>query len=96
MQVRFTDIIDKIKNNSINLIDIRDEMSFSKGHIINAKNIPYNILISEPERYLKKKETYYIYCQSGVTSNRIVHILNSRGYHTYSIIGGFREYLLWK
>lgn len=96
MQISVNDLIKKNKYNTINIIDVRDEYSYEKGHIINAKNIPGNILMQSPENYLNQKEIYYIYCQSGNTSNKIVNILNSRGYHTYNISGGYNNYLLWK
>lgn len=96
MQISMEELNNKNKYNTINILDIRDEYSYSKGHIINAKNIPMKYLMKEPEKYLNLKETYYIYCQSGTNSRKVVHILNSRGYHTYDIIGGYNNYLLWK
>ena len=96
MQISIDSLNSKNKYNTLNIIDIRDNIAYSKGHIVNAKNIPKEMLMDSPEKYLNTKETYYIYCQSGATSNKIVHILNSRGYHTYNIIGGYNNYLLWK
>lgn len=96
MQISIETLNSKNKYNTLNIIDIRDNYAYTKGHIINAKNIPKEILINSPNKYLNKDETYYIYCQSGINSNRIVNMLNSQGYHTYNIIGGYNNYLLWK
>lgn len=96
MQISIDSLNQKNKYNTINIIDIRDSYAYAKGHIVNARNIPKDILMSNIERYLNKNEIYYIYCQSGNTSNKIVHILNSRGYHTFNVIGGYNNYLLWK
>ncbi len=96
MQININELNKKNRYNSINIIDIRDEISYLKGHIINSKNIPANMLIRNPEKYLNQKEIYYIYCQSGKTSDKVVNILNSQGYHTCNIVGGYNNYLLWK
>ena len=96
MQISMDTLISKNKYNTINIIDIRDSYSYNKGHIINAKNIPANELLNNTKNYLNKNEVYYIYCQSGNTSNRVVRYLNANGYHTYDIIGGYNNYLLWK
>ena len=52
--------------------------------------------MQQPEKYLSLNSNYYIYCENGLTSNKVVGILNSRGYHTYNISGGFKDYLLSK
>ena len=57
MQISIGELNNKNKFNTINIIDLRDELSYSKGHIVNAKNIPVGILMREPERYLKQNET---------------------------------------
>lgn len=96
MQISIGNLMEKNRYHTINLIDIRDELAYRRGHIVNAINIPVKDLLQEPQKYLKPKETYYIYCQSGSTSRQLVNILNKRGYHTFDVIGGYNNYLLWK
>lgn len=96
MQITIDELKEKIKSGNVNIIDIRSNYLYSNGHILRAVNIPSEVLMKEPERYLKSNQIYYIYCQHGSTSQKVAHILNSRGYHTYSIIGGYSNYLLWK
>ena len=48
------------------IIDIRDYSLYLKGHIENAKSIPKYLLLSNPDKYLDKNHTYYIYCSSGI------------------------------
>ena len=79
-----------------NIIDIRDYLSYTKGHILNSINIPAKTLLSALEKYLKPKEIYYIYCQTGKTSKQLVNIVNKRGYHTVDVIGGYNSYIQWK
>ena len=38
--------------------------------------------------------TYYIYCQRGITSIKLVEFLRRLGYRVYSIIGGYEAYIL--
>ena len=75
-----------------NIIDIRDNYSYSLGHIPNAKNIAYYNLLSNFSHYLNKNETYYLYCDYGKQSEEISNRLNLFGYNTYNIIGGYIEY----
>lgn len=86
-------LIDLMKNKRIHLIDIRDNYSFSKGSIPNAKNIPSSILLANYDKYLEKKMTYYLFCSYGNTSRRVCEILKSYGYHMINIVGGYTSYL---
>ena len=96
MQINIKELMEKNRYHTINIIDIRDYLSYQRGHIVNAINIPAKTLLSAPEKYLKPKEIYYIYCQTGRTSKQLVNILNKRGYHTFNVIGGYNNYVQWK
>ena len=77
-----------------NIIDIRNIKKYNQSHIEGAINIDQYDLLFNPSKYLKKDETYYIYCNSGVSSRVVVNRLNSLGYHTVNIDGGYNNYLL--
>ncbi len=77
-----------------NIIDIRSFYQYKNGHILGAKSIEKDELLNNPSKYLKKEETYYIYCNSGVQSKSVVQKLNSIGYSTVNIDGGYYNYLL--
>ena len=79
-----------------NIIDIRSLNNYNKGHIDGAIHINQFDLLFNPSKYLKKDEIYYIYCNSGVSSKVVVNKLNSLGYHTVNIDGGYNNYLLRK
>ena len=83
----------EIKNINGIIIDIRNNNIYNQSHIPNAINIPAEKLIVEPEKNLNKNENYYIYCQKGITSNKICRILNIKGYKTININGGYEK---WK
>ena len=77
------------KLNNPNIVDIRDNYSYNEGHLKNAKNIPYYSLLSNYGVYLKKDETYYLYCNYGKQSMSISNRLNMLGYHTYYVKEGY-------
>lgn len=75
----------------MNIIDIRSRNDYLLGHIDDSINIPYMELFNNYSKYLNKSDTYYIYCSSGNTSKRLVDYLNSIGYHTVNIEGGYNK-----
>lgn len=91
-EIKIESIIDIINN--LNIIDIRDKYSYSMGCIPNSKNVPMNYLLMNPEYYLDKNKTYYIYCNRGFNSKKVCEILTGFGYNTINIIGGYEEYKL--
>ena len=96
MSISMENLLEKIKHEQINLIDIRSSNKYNSSHIPKAINIPSNILINNPNKYLNKNEIYYLYCDSGHTSSNISTMLNNMGYNTKNILGGFNYYLLIK
>ena len=94
--INITNLLKKLEKEKINIIDIRNNYDYLLGKIPTAINVPKNILLIKPENYLNKKEIYYIYCNSGITSQEVVNRLNSMGYNTVNINGGFNNYLLSK
>lgn len=82
----------RILKPGINLIDIRNATSYKLGNIPYSKNIAKNELMFNPEKYLIKGKTYYIYCSKGIQSKSLVNYLNNIGYNTVSILGGYANY----
>ena len=82
----------KLKN--INIIDIRSIEKFNSNHIAGSINIPANILILNPDKYLAKMDKYYIYCQKGIQSKKICLILQSKGYNVINLEGGYEAWIL--
>lgn len=72
------------------IIDIRDNYSYNISHIKNSINIPYYNLLNNYSHYLNKNNIYYLYCDEGKQSHEISKRLNSFGYNTKSIEGGFK------
>ena len=82
------------KGNDAYIIDIRSNQSYNNNHIPDAKNIPSQTLISNPNKYLERDKTYYLYCQKGTTSIRVCSLLNNLGYKTVNVNGGYEAWIL--
>lgn len=80
----------------LNIIDIRSEQSYNNNHIPGAINIPFEKLIIEPSKYLKKDQKYFLYCTRGITSLKTCKMLAVQGYKMVNIIGGYEEWILKK
>ncbi len=78
----------------VNIIDIRSIENYNRNHIPNARNIPWQTLLLYPEKYLSKKEVYYLYCQKGTRTKQITNVLANQGYKVVNILGGYEEWIL--
>ena len=58
------------------------------GIFINLETdyIPYQNLIYNPEKYLKKENKYYFYCKNGIKSREVVSKLELLGYNVVKLI----------
>lgn len=74
------------------IIDVRNYYYYSIEHIDGAISIPYYNLLNNHSHYLNKHNRYYMYCEKGDRSIGIVKRLNSFGYDTISVDGGYEEY----
>lgn len=90
--INIDELLNKLKTEKLNIIDIRTNTNYQYGHIPTAININKTLLINSPEKYLDKTKVYYIYCQSGHSSLNIVNLLNKQGYNTINITGGYNNY----
>ena len=86
-------VSDLVSLSNPNIIDIRAYYYYNMGHIPGAISVPYYNLLNNYSHYLNRYSRYYLYCDTGEQSLEIVQRLNSFGYNTISIIGGYQEYL---
>lgn len=85
-----------LQNGYTNIIDIRSVEKYNDNHIENAKNIPMQLLLQNPSKYLNYNETYYIYCQKGINSKEVCRRLLLKGFKVVNINGGYEGWLLQK
>ena len=75
------------------IVDIREYYYYNLGHIVGAISVPYYNLLNNYTHYLNPHSTYYLYCENGEQSKKIVLRLERFGYHVVNVIGGYQEYL---
>lgn len=80
----------KLINNDAAVLDLRNAEAFSRGHIVNAKNIPLDQLDVKQEQINKwKSRPIVAVCDAGLTSNRVVDKLRKSGFESvYGLKGG--------
>ncbi|MCL2558923.1 MAG: rhodanese-like domain-containing protein [Turicibacter sp.] len=74
---------------NMHIIDIRPRCEYETGHLPNALNIPYEILMTYPDAYLKKDHFYYLICAHGSLSHRACAILKAYGYQVANVQNGY-------
>lgn len=84
----------RLINNDATVIDFRSPEAFARGHIVNAKNIPFEDLAAHEER-LKEMASKPIVavCDAGMTSTRVVDRLRKAGINNvYGLRGGMNAW----
>jgi len=77
-------------NNDAVVLDLRSFDAFSKGHIVNARNIPSDELDAKMSQLtaLKSKAIVAV-CDVGITSTKAVNTLRAAGFESvYGLKGG--------
>jgi rhodanese-related sulfurtransferase len=80
----------KLINNDAVVLDLRSPEAFAKGHIVHAKNIPFDELDAKNEKLAGfRSKPIVAVCDSGTTSTRAVEKLRKSGFQSvYGLKGG--------
>ena len=80
----------KLINNDAVVVDLRSAEAFSKGHIVNAKSVPFDELEGHLEKLAKfKNKPIVAVCDAGITSNKAANTLRNSGFESvYNLKGG--------
>jgi rhodanese-related sulfurtransferase len=80
----------KLINNDAIVLDLRSAESFSRGHIVGARNVPMDELDGHMEKLAKfRNKPVVAVCDAGVTSTRAVNTLRKSGFESvYNLKGG--------
>ena len=84
-----TDAVKLINNDAV-VLDTRSAESFSRGHIVGARNVPIGELDGHLEKLSRfKNKPVVAVCDAGVTSTRAVKALRNSGFESvYNLKGG--------
>ena len=75
----------------IQVIDIRRKVEKRAFPIEGVKEITMGELLSDPKKYLKKEEEYYLICRSGRRTKQMTYYMRKLGYDVINIEGGIKE-----
>lgn len=80
----------KLINNDATVIDLRSSEAYGRGHIVNAKSVPYDELPAKLDLLAKQKDKPVIaVCDAGMTSSKAVKTLREAGLDSaYGLKGG--------
>lgn len=74
---------------SVTILDVREPMEFSSGHIPNAQNLPVGAVRRKAAAELPDPDaTILVYCLSGMRSATACAILSELGYTNVYDLGG--------
>ena len=82
--------VEKVKNEDLFILDIRQPDVYNKGHVKGAVNLPWGSeAIPESLDKLPGDETIYVYCYTAQTANQTVALLNFAGFEAKSVKFGW-------
>ena len=84
----------KLINSDAVVIDLRSPEAFARGHIVNAKNIPFEDLPANRDKLTKlAKKPIVAVCDAGMTSTKVVNSLRKTGIESvYGLKGGINAW----
>ena len=77
-----------LMNGDAAVVDLRSAEAYSRGHIVNAKNIPFDELDAR-KAGLNKSKPLIAVCDAGINSTKAVALLRQSGFDSsYTLKGG--------
>lgn len=85
------DFANHFQDDSVVILDTRDQTSFHEFHLDNALSMPAT---SVPNHFneLDKTKAYFVLSHSGRRSEILANFLTAHGYNAVHVIGGMRAY----
>lgn len=79
-------------NNDAAVVDLRNAEAYSRGHIVNAKNIPFDEFEAKKDSLNTSKPVIAV-CDSGINSTKAVAALRQSGFESaYGLKGGMNAW----
>lgn len=85
-------IKDKLENNEIIVLDVREDDEWASGHISLARHLPLGEISKETTKDLPKDTPIYVYCRSGRRSNEAMVKMNQLGFDNIVDLGGIIDW----
>ena len=78
--------INEYSSNMGKLIDVRNPLEYNKKHDIRSINIYADKLLYNHSKYLSKNKKYFIICEKGHLSKKVVRALSYYGYNVTQVV----------
>jgi len=85
--------LDHMDLREVQLIDVRTEAEYARGHLPDAVNIPVDTLRDRLDEIDREQEVI-VYCQVGLRGYTASRILAQRGYKVTNLTGGYKSYVM--
>lgn len=84
-----------LKQEGVQLVDVRTPEEYEEGHIANALliNVKDSTFVAEAKKSLDKSKPVAVYCRSGKRSKKASDILVENGYSVYELSEGMNGWL---
>ena len=83
----------KLINNDAAVLDMRSTESFSRGHIVGARNVPMDELDGHLDKLARfKNKPVIAVCDAGITSSKAVTKLRNAGFESIYNLGGMNAW----
>ena len=76
-----------MKEEKVNVLDVRRKSEYDSEHIIDAENIPLDF-INDNMAHVDKNKTYFVHCAGGYRSAIFTSVLRARGYDNLIDVNG--------
>lgn len=90
-----TEFSEFLKNDSVQLVDVRTPGEYADGHIAGAENINVSDsdFVDKAQKSLDKSRPVAVYCRSGKRSADAARKLSEKGFNVTNLKGGI---IAWK
>jgi rhodanese-related sulfurtransferase len=79
-------------NNDAVVVDLRNADAYARGHIVNAKNIPFDEFAARKDTLSTSRPVIAV-CDSGMSSTKAVAMLRQAGFESaYGLKGGMNAW----
>lgn len=95
-RISIDDVKTLIAKKQVVLIDVRDPMSFSQGHMPGAINVPFDFLPDHADEWRREKRLLVTYCAcvNEGTAARAALDMNAFGIkNVKALLGGWNEWI---
>lgn len=92
--IKSEEMIDLMRTEEVQLVDVRTVKEFNEHYIKSAENIVYDANFDQKLEGLQKDKPIIVYCRSGRRSAKCADILAKRGFKKiYDLKGGITQWM---